>query len=521
MLKSQQALFEQADAASAVAPTPQAPPPLAVAVPRRQAEQGTEQPLPWQRWLCVYFHRLPLEVFTTADDDDAVAVIDPKGASLIVVSASDQALAQGVAPGMAVSAAQAVCPNLITHARDTHAEQRRLKWLAKRASEFSSLVSLQAPQVLYLEVAGSQRLLGALPELQQQLAQVFAAQGHRPHLAIAPTPRGACWLAQHNRQGKQFIVEHAQLRQAIGRLPVSALELPRKHHERLARSGLSTMADLLRLPRDGLARRFGQVVTHQLDQALGKAPQPLQAFAPPPSFAVDIDLPMASAATPQIMAAAERALAQLCSHLRARDRSVDRLVCLLFHERQPATRRVIGLRTASRDPQRMGLLLSEQLSAHPLPADVLAVRIEAPHLLVHAAANMDWLDRSGSDDWLATVERWQARLGVDAVRRLGTRADHRPEHAYVVNGPQDDAYPVQRRPVYLLAEPLPLQTRARRPVCGGPLVFLHGPERIEQGWWDGGDVSRDYYQVRDRHGASLWIYQDRQRLGWWLHGLFA
>ena len=151
----------------------------------------------------------------------------------------------------------------------------------------------------------------------------------------------------------------------------------------------------------------------------------------------------------------------------------------------------------------------------------MALRIEAPQLLPMPAGNADWLDRSGSDDWLATVERWQARLGTGAVRRLGTHADHRPERASTVNGQDAAVWPAQPRPLYLLDTPQPMQVHDNRPVRGGPLVRMSGPERIEQGWWDGADISRDYYVLRDARGARMWAYQDRQRLGWWLQGVFA
>jgi protein ImuB len=54
------------------------------------------------------------------------------------------------------------------------------------------------------------------------------------------------------------------------------------------------------------------------------------------------------------------------------------------------------------------------------------------------------------------------------------------------------------------------------------LCLLSGPERIETGWWDGGDVARDYYQARTSQGELLWIFQDRRnRDGWYLHGIFG
>jgi len=56
-------------------------------------------------------------------------------------------------------------------------------------------------------------------------------------------------------------------------------------------------------------------------------------------------------------------------------------------------------------------------------------------------------------------------------------------------------------------------------------ILCDGPERIESGWWDGGDVRRDYFVARTPDAETVWIYRDH-RYGtddgeWFLHGLFA
>jgi protein ImuB len=53
-------------------------------------------------------------------------------------------------------------------------------------------------------------------------------------------------------------------------------------------------------------------------------------------------------------------------------------------------------------------------------------------------------------------------------------------------------------------------------------TLLAGPERIESGWWDGGEVLRDYFIAQSRDTALLWIYRERRlQGGWFLHGIFA
>lgn len=490
-------------------------------VPPRHLPRPEPQTAARKQWLCLHLAQLPLEVFPHFEPDDAVVVTQAVGPRILVACSSEAAAAQGVSSGMTVSAAQGLIPDLQLCPRDTHAEQRRLHWLARWASRFSSWVSVEPPHTLYLEIAGSARLFGDARELQRSLRAGLGAHGHRARSAVAPTPRAAQWLAQHAAGVAPCIDTLEQLPGAVAALPTSVLGLPPQRAQRLARAGLRTLGDLLRMPRDGLARRYGRSLPEQLDQALGKVPQALPAFAAPQRFMADVDLPLPSAAVPRILPAAEHALGQLCAHLRAHDRAVDRFNCLLFHEGQPATRCTVGLRTTSRTLPRLLQLLDEHLQRQSMPAEVVSLRIEAPKLLPMRADNRDWVTPRGDDDWLAMVERWQARLGVDAVRRLGTHADHRPERASTVNGTDQGCWPHTPRPLYLLPEPRPLQVHNNRPIHGGPLTRLSGPERIEQGWWDGANISRDYYMVQDQRGARLWVFQDRQRLGWWLHGSFA
>jgi protein ImuB len=59
---------------------------------------------------------------------------------------------------------------------------------------------------------------------------------------------------------------------------------------------------------------------------------------------------------------------------------------------------------------------------------------------------------------------------------------------------------------------------APRRLAEGEFALLAGPERIESGWWDGDEASRDYFIAR--LGESLgWIYREDGE--WHLHGLFA
>ncbi|HEX6267733.1 MAG TPA: DNA polymerase Y family protein, partial [Burkholderiales bacterium] len=74
-------------------------------------------------------------------------------------------------------------------------------------------------------------------------------------LAVASTPRAALWLARGEKQA----LEDVPLEAVCDGEPLVFLQS----------IGLRNFGDLVRLPREGLARRCGQPLLDDLDRALG------------------------------------------------------------------------------------------------------------------------------------------------------------------------------------------------------------------------------------------------------------
>jgi protein ImuB len=52
------------------------------------------------------------------------------------------------------------------------------------------------------------------------------------------------------------------------------------------------------------------------------------------------------------------------------------------------------------------------------------------------------------------------------------------------------------------------------------ISIIQGPERFVTGWWDGDEMTRDYFIARSQTGRWLWVFRNQQRQ-WFLHGLFS
>ena len=482
-------------------------------------------PMPYARpplWMAVGFPDLALE--TGARDVRLAAISCDSRRGLVVYSAAQAAQAHGIRPGMPLTAAFALVPELRVHPRDPASEFTALKHLAGMLSRFSPVLSLVEPDAVLLEVGGSLRLFGGLDELGRQITAALTAHGHRHVMAVTPTPGASLLLAQN--QYAEVITDISSLRTALGRLPITVLPLETLLKRRLSGIGVRTLYDLWRLPRAGLARRFGPELVACIDRILGRQPEPQRRYSPPEHFAAAVELSAETFEHAVLVEAARHLLERLDRFLRQRVGMLSELQFSLFHSHAaPPTLLTVRMRRHTRDVARMLRLFAERLRHIPLPAAVIKVGVSSGAL--HAMPGQtDHLFPAGEDaeeDWSSILEEIEARLGHAALTQLYLCDDHRPERAWShqPSAATVGGQPVCQRPLWLLDTPRRLSYCRGRLWYASDLCITSGPERIESGWWDGQTCRRDYYHATNERGSRLWVFHDLIRRQWYLHGLFG
>ena len=479
-------------------------------------------------WLALRFPLLPLEIFTRgAAVPGPLAVATSSAANAEIVICNSEARQHGIHAGMPVAAAWALASGLRIFTRDAPAERAALERAAAWALQFTPAVSIAASAEVLLEVAGSIRLFGGLNRLWTDVERKISAMGYTVRMAGAPTALAAQLFVRADLSPR--IHHRDALRLSLEQLPASVLDLPAALSGMLQDIGVRTIAECLRLPRDGLARRAGGELVEQLDRALGHIPDPRPVFLPPGNFKATLQLPAPVASAEMLLFAARRLIAELCGLLAATGKGAQRLGFSLSHENGDETRFALDLMAASRDPAHLASVLRERLERLALPGPAISLTLQSERLLPLASCNLSFLpdDREQATAFAHLVERLRARLGENAVQGLDTFADHRPERAWSTRAPggensQRVTWPSSARPLWLLDPPRPLVTRAEIPQYEGPLSIMTRPERIESGWWDGNDVKREYFVARNPAESLLWIYRERRENGgWYLHGFFS
>lgn len=401
----------------------------------------------------------------------------------------------------------------------------------------------QIDRAVLMEVAQSLRLFGG-KEVLERLIAAGAAELGVSSLAWAPTSLAALACARMGlRDG--FAEPLAKL---LDRLPLESLDAVARHSATLQRLGCQTLADVRRLPRGGLGRRFDGELLLALDRAYGLRPESHAWATLPETFSARLELPSRVDNALGLMFGARRLLLQMGGWLAARQCGATAFTLAWRHDamrsRDAGDGGELTVRTAqaTHNVAHLTRLLSEHLAPCTLQAP-------AGELVLHATEITPLLEQSHSliPDHRANgeaveqvLERIEARLGTGRVLRPVLVEDHRLEHMHRWQ-PMNDKHPTAKaqvvsgpQPTWMLRTPLRLNEHNDRPLYQGSLQLLLGPERVEGGWWHRVKDAhgqrnlvtvRDYWVALSPFAGALWIFQERlpddATASWYLHGFFA
>ncbi len=459
------------------------------------------------------------------------------------------ALAQdlGLSAGMPVSKAQALVPGLQVLPHDPTADAASLErlalWVLQRVSP---IVAVDPPDGLVVDSTGADHLHGGEDALLETLIGRLVMSGVTARAAIADTWGAAHALARH-QANPVHLAEVGTAETLLAPLPLSALRLPPAMLASLRTLGFACIGDLLHQPRAPLTRRFGSELCRRLDQALGRAAEPIEPLRPDSLVEVRRSFAEPIAAAETIARYIGKLVQALCVALEARGLGARRLDLLCWRVDAHVQTVRVGLARPQRDPQRLTRLLCERietispgygieiLSLTAVMVEPLEAQQMASSLLEAPASEL-----SGLVDVLAN------RVGARGVYRMAPVPSDVPERSVIRIAPLSD--PVGAgwpdhwpRPSRLLPRPEPIETVALLP--DHPPVWIiwrgisrkvrraDGPERVFGEWWkrDAEMIAvRDYFRIEDEAGERLWVFRagdgEHAETGshrWFLHGVFG
>jgi len=487
-----------------------------------------------------------------------------------IATTNRAAEAAGLVVGDGLADARAKAGFLQVLDAEPQADQAALHRLALWATRYAPAVSpfdeKSGADGFFLDIEGAAHLFGGEEALLDDLSHRLARFGLPARLAIADTPGAAWGLSRFSASGRLALPSGLE-EKALAPLPIAALRLDPATVATLRRLGFKRVGALIDKPRAPFAARFEAELLLRLDQALGRAPEPLTCIAPPPAYHRRRSLVEPIVTQGAVLIVTERLMRELVSPLRRDGVGARHLRLSLYRVDGEVTTLDIGLALPSRDPAHVTRLIALKLER----IDTLdaGFGFEAVGLCVTQAeplqqrqgeltAGADPID-DRRERCAALIDGLRQRLGAASVRRLKPVASHLPEAAETFHDEAatlPDASPRQA----LLAQASPRRISLRHPSSGSspwpqsspwpkpdparprPLLMLRraepaevtalvpegpprrfrwrgvthgvalaqGPERIAGEWWRRHEPqpTRDYYLVENEIGRRFWLYRE-------------
>jgi len=437
------------------------------------------------------------------------------GRRMVIAAADAAARTLGLRPAMPLAHAMALAPGLVATDADPGGDRRALSQLAAWCLRVSPMTAPDPPDGLWIDVTGCTHLHGGEQGMLDTLVARLAAAGLSARAGLADTPGAAHALARHSGSGVAVVAPRGQA-DALALLPVRALRIPNATADSLRRLGVDLIGQLSAMPRGPLARRLGDHLLLRLDQALGRAPEPIQPVLPPEPVSARRTF-MEPIATAEAFAAVILVLVEeACAALRARGAGA-RTLDLVF-ERVDGSAQVVRIGTAApvRDAAHLARLLGERIGTVDPGHGVEVMRLVLPLVeLLGAVQRSSGLgDGPGkAADIAALIDRLSNQLGAGRVYRVAPVESDVPERAVAAIPPLSPSggrgwttpWP---RPARLLPRPEPVEAVGLLPDrppraftwrrVRHRVVRADGPERIAGEWWRcPGELAavRDYWVV--------------------------
>lgn len=501
---------------------------------------------------CLDLPALPLQLVWRSEPAwraSPVVVIDDDRPQGKVLWACERARAAGVLAGQRYAHALSLCGGLRARVVPPEQIEAAIAELRGVLHRLSPRVEPGEPGTFWLDGDGLDRIFLDRPREPHgttwgvAIMDAITAAGFRGAVVVGFSRFATYALARATRHGVTVLRSDVDERAAAASVPLSRLDIDPKLRDALARLGVISVGQMVRLPGGGILERFGREAHRLYQLAAGERWDPLVPVAPPEAPDERVLLDDDEHDVERLVFVIKAPIDRLLDRLAERGRALTALhvELSLKHAVGHIEVRADCIKPAAPtlDARALLRLVHLRLTGMPPAAPVNAVRVWAEDV----AATREQLalfaarprrDLRAADEALARV---RAELGDDAVVRAVLREGHLPEASFgwerlvhVVPARPGDRLvrPLVRR---VLARPRPLPPQARQVrddgwlISGleqGAVVRIVGPYVISGGWWSarvaGEELHREYHFAELRRGDCLWVYYDRTRRRWFWQG---
>ena len=500
------------------------------------------------RVACLDVPALPLQLLSRSHPtwaDAPLAVVAEDHPQAIVEQVDSKAAKQRVRPGMRYATA-------LQLARDLRAAPVSERERAEARREILAALHARTPRVepdgerdgvFWLDPSGLGGLFGPLEGWAANVLGAVEELGFTGSIVVG-FGRLPSWAIARTRRGPFVLESPAEEARLAARAPLLRLGIPSEVRDALLALGVDTLGGFLALPRGEVGVRFGpeaRALHARFADALRDPLSPV-AFEEPIVMEAELEPPDDDAT--RLLFCIKGAMHALMAELARRSLALGALSLTFELEGHgPPHRERIEAARATRDALSLLELVRLRLANVRLPSRVERIVVEAEPARLDGVQLAMFAQRQRDPGASSrAIARLRAAFGDVAVTRARLEDGWLPENAFswqptdrvdvprpalaldeidaAGEGSREEPRdgPPGRLVRRVLPRPTPLPVGADgRPRLDPPLDALVGPYRLQGGWWVR-EAARDYFFAERRDGALLWLFRDRRRGGWFLHG---
>lgn len=460
-----------------------------------------------------------------------------------ILACNSLAHAQGVYPGMPLTQALSLDPDLQILTRNPEKEKDFLYRMATLLSDISPSIVYRYPDAVLVELHRCIKLHKSLYRIVELIEPRLMDRQCPFHLSLAHTEECAYLLTYTERRDPlPFIktdgetlctdtVLAAANSIALEYFPVKAKVIQQCHQV-----GFKQLGHIINIPLIELSTRYGHELSDYLQLFLGEKSQVLPPFSLKPQFSSCFDYLDGITNTQLLMQPVENLIHELCHYLSLRNLRCNQLTWTLrFQDHAPE---VITIQLSAMQNQRENFLLTTAIKLDKLeiPSPISQVRLGVSQFEVMQATARDLFGETTStisDEVKKSqlLDKLINRLGEESCVKIALTQEKLPEKSQrlLTIGQNEEELAKQTitnphyatlKPFFMLQNPARLQSRHQTLYYQSEQLKLisHG-EKFDSHWWQG-DYRRTYYIAQSNKQKNYWVFKDSANQ-WWLHGIYS
>lgn len=467
------------------------------------------------KWLYLDFYNLQLDqVYQHNRDPYPLAIIDPL--SNEITQLNHEAYDKGVRLGMGLASSVALCNNLNILELNTEIEVETLTHIADELYNLVADIILDPPNGLFIKLSTMYKLYNSQEQCWDYISKKLQQLPNQYTYASSHSALSAKLLSLSKLN--KLITNKCEAIELVSELSIETLPVANKSKEALIRVGIKKLGQLLSIPLKELSTRFDISLITAIGQLTGELSYKGEFYTRPQTFNKTIELLFEIRTTSLLLKPLSSLLKQLEKFTKLRCLTFQALnITLLLAD---GNKQNISVKSASQQnaAAQWHYLLSLKFEKIKLLQPVRGIILSVPELFdFQTSSGSFFSDNQATHSINEFLSILKIKLGDDSVHFPYLKDQHLPEqHSQLIKEPQQVEYKSASdhntpTPLFLLERPVPLTEE----------VSLKSTiERVASNWWQGHQVSRDYYLAETNTGQWLWVFR-RPDKKWFIHGYYG